>query len=64
MLDNFALEDLRAAVERIRGRAISEASGNISEQTLPEIAGTGVDYVSMGGLTKNLRAIDLSLRLT
>jgi len=63
MLDNFALEDLRAAVERIRGRAISEASGNVTEQTLPEIAGTGVDYVSMGGLTKNLRAIDLSLRL-
>jgi len=63
MLDNFALEDLRTAVERIRGRAISEASGNVTEQTLPEIASTGVDYVSMGGITKNLRAIDLSLRL-
>ncbi len=64
MLDNFALEDLRAAVGRIRGRAISEASGNVTEALLPEIAGTEVDYVSMGGLTKNLRAIDLSLRLT
>ncbi len=64
MLDDFALEDLREAVERIRGRAISEASGNITEAMLPEIAGTGVDYVSMGGLTKHLRAIDLSLRFT
>lgn len=64
MLDNFLLEDLREAVVRIRGRAISEASGNVTEASLPEIAETGVDYVSMGGLTKNLRAIDLSLRLT
>jgi nicotinate-nucleotide pyrophosphorylase (carboxylating) len=63
MLDNLVLGDLREAVGLIRGRAISEASGNVTEQTLPEIAGTGVDYVSMGGLTKHLRAIDLSLRL-
>lgn len=63
MLDNFALDDLRVAVARIRGRAISEASGNVTEATLPEIAATAVDYVSMGGLTKHLRAIDLSLRL-
>ena len=63
MLDNFELEPLREAVERIRGRAVSEASGNVSEQTLPSIAATGVDYISMGSLTKHLRAIDFSLRL-
>lgn len=64
MLDNFTLNELREAVVLIRGRAICEASGNVTEQTLPEIAATGVDYVSMGGITKHLRAIDLSLRLT
>jgi nicotinate-nucleotide pyrophosphorylase (carboxylating) len=64
MLDDFALDDLREAVGLIRGRAISEASGNVTEQTLCAVAGTGVDYISMGGLTKHLRAIDLSLRLT
>jgi nicotinate-nucleotide pyrophosphorylase (carboxylating) len=64
MMDNFSLEHLREAVDRIRGRAISEASGNVTEQTLPEIAATGVNYISMGRLTKNLRAIDFSLRLT
>jgi nicotinate-nucleotide pyrophosphorylase (carboxylating) len=63
MLDNFGLEDLQTAVGRIRGRAISEASGNVTEETLPELAATGVDYVSVGGLTKNLRAVDFSLRV-
>ncbi|AGA33982.1 Quinolinate phosphoribosyltransferase (decarboxylating) [Thioalkalivibrio nitratireducens DSM 14787] len=63
MLDDFTLEDLREAVGRIRGRAVSEASGNVTDDSLPEIAATGVDYISVGGLTKNLRAIDFSLRL-
>ena len=63
MLDDFPLRDLEVAVERIRGRAISEASGNVTEESLPRIAATGVDYISMGRLTKNLRAIDYSLRL-
>jgi nicotinate-nucleotide pyrophosphorylase (carboxylating) len=63
MLDNFGLEDLQTAVGRIRGRAISEASGNVTEETLPRLAATGVDYVSVGGLTKNLRAVDFSLRV-
>lgn len=63
MLDNFELGPLREAVERIRGRAISEASGNVSEHTLPQVAATGVDYISMGSLTKHLRAVDFSLRL-
>ncbi len=62
MLDNFELGPLREAVERIRGRAISEASGNVSEHTLSQVAATGVDYISMGSLTKHLRAIDFSLR--
>jgi nicotinate-nucleotide pyrophosphorylase (carboxylating) len=63
MLDDFGLGDLRTAVGRIRGRAISEASGNVTERTLPALAATGVDYVSVGGLTKHLHAVDFSLRV-
>ncbi len=63
MLDGFPLDALEEAVRRIRGHAVSEASGDVSEHTLPAIAATGVDYISMGGLTKHLRAIDFSLRL-
>lgn len=62
MLDNFALQDLRVAVERADGKAKLEASGGISEATLLPIAETGVDYISIGLLTKDCRAIDLSMR--
>ena len=62
LLDNFTLEDLRRAVELNRRRVELEASGNIDVGNLREVAETGVDYVSIGALTKHLRAIDFSLR--
>ena len=63
MLDNFSPADLRAAVTRTGGRARLEASGNVNEANLEEIAATGVDYISIGALTKHVRAVDLSMRL-
>ncbi len=66
MLDNFSIADMRDAVRRnaARGNARSrlEASGGITRQSLVEIAETGVDYISIGALTKDLKAIDLSMR--
>jgi len=62
MLDNFSLEEMRAAVALNQGRALLEVSGNVTETTLPLIAQTGVDYVSVGALTKHVRALDLSMR--
>ncbi|MCP8689560.1 carboxylating nicotinate-nucleotide diphosphorylase [Marinobacterium sedimentorum] len=63
MLDNFSLEDMRTAVKTTAGRAKLEASGGINEDTLYAIAATGVDYISIGALTKHCQAVDLSLRL-
>jgi nicotinate-nucleotide pyrophosphorylase (carboxylating) len=66
LLDDFSLEDLAAAValNRSRGRPVAlEASGSVSLETVRAIAATGVDFVSSGGLTKNVRAVDLSMRL-
>ena len=66
LLDDFSLEDLTAAVSlnRSRGRPVAlEASGSVSLETVGAIAATGVDFVSSGGLTKNVRAVDLSMRL-
>ncbi len=63
MLDNFTLEQMREAVAITNGRAKLEASGNITDETLVPIAETGVDYISIGALTKHCRAVDLSLRL-
>lgn len=62
MLDNFSLADMRAAVRHTAGRARLEASGGIQAGNLREIAETGVDYISMGALTKDVKAIDLSMR--
>lgn len=62
LLDNFDFDGLRAAVVINQGRAKLEASGNVDVTTLRTIAETGVDFISIGGLTKNVRAIDLSLR--
>ncbi|ANJ67367.1 nicotinate-nucleotide diphosphorylase (carboxylating) [Halothiobacillus diazotrophicus] len=62
LLDNFDLDGLRAAVVLNQGRAKLEASGNVDLTTLRAIAETGVDFISIGGLTKHIRAIDLSLR--
>jgi nicotinate-nucleotide pyrophosphorylase (carboxylating) len=64
MLDDFTLADMRTAVQRAKGKSVQlEASGGVNLQTVREIAATGVDYISIGALTKNIRAIDLSLRL-
>lgn len=63
MLDEFSLEEMRDAVRLTGTAAKLEASGGINEQTLVPIAETGVDYISIGALTKDLKAIDLSMRL-
>ncbi|OZY83983.1 nicotinate-nucleotide diphosphorylase (carboxylating) [Cellvibrio mixtus] len=63
MLDNFSIEDMKKAVVVNAGRAKLEASGNINEQTLVPTAETGVDFISIGGLTKHCRAVDLSMRV-
>lgn len=62
LLDNFSLADLHMAVRRTAGRARLEASGNITLEQLKDIAVTGVDFISVGALTKHVEAIDLSLR--
>ena len=63
MLDNFALEALRDAVSHTAGNAELEASGNVTDETLVPIAETGVDFISIGALTKHVRALDLSMRI-
>lgn len=63
MLDEFSLEDMTEAVRITAGKAKLEASGGINKQTLVPVAETGVDYISIGALTKDVRAIDLSMRL-
>jgi len=66
MLDEFTLEDMRAAValNRARGAVVKlEVSGSVSLEAVRAIAETGVDYISVGALTKHVRAIDLSMRL-
>lgn len=62
MLDNFTVPMMREAVAINAGRAALENSGNVTMQTLREYAETGVDYISVGALTKHLRAMDLSMR--
>lgn len=63
MLDNFNLGDLQQAVTENRNKVELEASGNIDLKTIHDVALTGVDYISIGALTKNLEAIDLSMRI-
>ncbi len=62
LLDNFDIEMLRQAVKLCRGKIISEASGNITIDNINEVARTGVDYISTGALTKDIKAVDLSMR--
>jgi len=62
MLDNFSFEMMHEAVILTDKRALLEVSGNVTEATLPQIAKTGVDFVSVGALTKHVRAMDLSMR--
>ena len=63
LLDNFTLSDMKKAVQLNNGKALLEASGNVNMRTVCAIAETGVDRISIGSLTKNIRAIDLSLRI-
>ncbi|CAI3804757.1 carboxylating nicotinate-nucleotide diphosphorylase [Rheinheimera sp. MM224] len=63
MLDNFHIADIQQAVSLNKGRAKLEVSGNITAEALRSLSSTGVDYISSGALTKNLQAIDLSMRL-
>lgn len=63
MLDNMAPDDMKQAVKTIAGRAISEASGGVTEHNIVEIAKTGVDYISLGSLTHTIESLDISLDL-
>ena len=62
LLDNMSLPKLREAVAFTQGRATLEASGNVNLDTVRDIAKTGVDFISVGSLTKHVRAVDLSMR--
>ena len=63
LLDNFSLEDLREAVAMNTTGKQLEASGNITLDTIADIAETGVDFISIGALTKHIAAVDLSMRI-
>lgn len=63
MLDNFDIPTVREALERIKGRALTELSGNVTLDTLPNLAKLGVDFISTGAITKHVHAIDLSMRI-
>jgi nicotinate-nucleotide pyrophosphorylase (carboxylating) len=64
LLDNFTIEALAEAVKQVAGRAELEASGGISLENLRAVAATGIDYISIGALTKNLQATDYSMVFT
>jgi nicotinate-nucleotide pyrophosphorylase (carboxylating) len=63
LLDNMSLDEMRASVALIAGRAATEASGNMTLERVPEVARTGVDFISVGALTHSVRALDFSLEL-
>lgn len=63
MLDNFTTDDMRTAVAASAGRAQLEVSGNVTIETIADYAATGVDFISVGALTKHVQALDLSLRV-
>ena len=63
MLDNMSCEDMAEAVRITNGRAKLEASGNVTEQTIAEIAKTGVDIISLGALTHSVKAFDISMKI-
>lgn len=62
MLDNMSLEDMKKAVELINGKALIEASGNVTLETIRSIAETGVDYISSGALTHSFSILDFSMK--
>ena len=63
LLDNMSIEQMSEAVRRCRGRAMTEASGGITPETIAEVAGTGVDLISLGALTHSAPSLDISLEL-
>ncbi len=63
MLDNMKLDEMRQAVELVDGRALTEASGGITSETLGPVAQTGVDIISIGALTHSVKAFDISLKI-
>jgi len=63
LLDNMNLDTMRQAVKLINGRAVTEASGNMEQKNLADVAKTGVDMISIGGLTHSVKALDISLRI-
>ena len=63
MLDNMPLDEMRRAVELVDGRALTEASGGITSETLGPVAQTGVDIISIGALTHSVKAFDISLKI-
>jgi nicotinate-nucleotide pyrophosphorylase (carboxylating) len=62
MLDNMSSADMKKAVDFIAGRALTEASGNMDEKDLHEVAATGVDIISVGALTRSAKSLDISLK--
>jgi len=62
LIDNFDIETLQTAITICQGKVTSEASGNITLENIREVAETGVEYISTGALTKDIKAIDLSMR--
>lgn len=62
MLDNYPVEELRIAVDRIGGRYETEASGGITESSIRSVAQTGVQYISVGALTHSVKSLDMSLK--
>lgn len=64
LLDNFTLDNIRRAVAITNGKAELEVSGNVTLDNIAALAATGVDYISCGAITKHVRALDLSLRIT
>lgn len=62
MLDNFSIPDMKIAVDTIAGKYETEASGGITEETLRSVAETGVDFISVGALTHQVKSLDLSLK--
>lgn len=63
MLDNMSNDEMAQAVEYVNGRALLEASGNITAQTIKAVAQTGVDIISIGALTHSVKAFDISMKI-
>ena len=63
MLDNMDCDTMREAVKIVDGRALTEASGNVTEERIRAIAETGVDIISVGALTHSVEAFDISMRI-